>query len=106
MTVTTVLPLWIASYRSGGPKTPLPGGWKSWTFWQYTASGSQSGIRGAVDESAYAGSQAQLDALADPTRPAPAGGPAPLPLPVRLPVRLPGLPRVPTVPTSHVDLSR
>ena len=76
------LPLWIASYRSGGPKQPLPGGWSSWTFWQYTASGRVPGIAAAVDRSKFAGSQADLNALADPAPPAPTPGPVlPLPLP-------------------------
>lgn len=78
------LPLWIASYRSGGPKTPLPGGWSSWTFWQYTANGHIPGITAAVDRSKFAGTQADLEALADPTPVDPAPSPSPL-LPVPLP---------------------
>lgn len=78
------LPLWIASYRSGGPRTPLPGGWSSWTFWQYTANGRVAGIPAAVDRSTFAGSEADLQALADPTPPTPATSPSPL-LPTPLP---------------------
>lgn len=76
------LPLWIASYRSGGPKEPLPGGWSTWTFWQYTASGRIPGIPAAVDRSKFAGSQADLQALANPAPPAPTPSPLlPIPLP-------------------------
>ena len=76
-------PLWIASYRSGGPQSPLPGGWSDWTFWQYTDAGAQPGISGSVDESLYRGSQASLTALADPA--APLGGGLIPPLPIHLP---------------------
>ena len=99
-TAFTSLPLWIASYRPGGPKTPLPGGWKSWTFWQYTAAGSLAGIHGPVDVSLFSGSQASLDALADPTAPA-----SPVPDLPPLPIHLPHLPASPLPPTSHADLS-
>jgi GH25 family lysozyme M1 (1,4-beta-N-acetylmuramidase) len=76
------LPLWIASYRSGGPKEPLPGGWSTWTFWQYTSSGRIPGIAAAVDRSKFAGSQADLEALANPAPPTPAPSPLlPIPLP-------------------------
>lgn len=80
----TSLPLWIASYRSGGPRSPLPGGWSSWTFWQYTSDGRVAGIPTTVDRSKFDGSASALQALSDPTAgPAPAGpGPLPLPLPV------------------------
>ncbi len=107
-TAFTSLPLWLASYRSGGPRTPLPGGWKSWTFWQYTASGATPGIRGSVDESLFSGSSAQLNALANPTASAASTGPLPLPipLPVALPKTLPHLPAHPGAPTGHANLRR
>jgi lysozyme len=76
------LPLWLASYRNGGPKQPLPGGWSTWTFWQYTANGRIAGISGAVDRSKFAGTQGDLAALADPTPPTPTPSPLlPTPLP-------------------------
>lgn len=78
------LPLWLASYRSGGPKEPLPGGWSSWTFWQYTANGRIPGIAAAVDRSKFAGSYDDLQALADPTPDPPTPTPSPL-LPIPLP---------------------
>lgn len=40
-------PLWIAHYTSA--EQPWTPGWKSWTFWQYTDTGSISGISGNVD---------------------------------------------------------
>ena len=83
------LPLWIASYRRGGPKQPLPGGWSSWNFWQYTANGRVPGIPGVVDRSKFAGSESDLQALADPRQPTPTPTPSPLPIP--LPVPLPTL---------------
>jgi GH25 family lysozyme M1 (1,4-beta-N-acetylmuramidase) len=97
-------PLWIASYRSGGPKTPLPGGWKSWTFWQYTSSGAERGISGPVDESLFSGSQQQLNALADPTSSSGSNSPLLPPLPISIPPQLPNLPTHPTAPTLHRDL--
>ena len=82
------LPLWIASYKSGGPKEPLPGGWSRWTFWQYTANGRIAGIPAAVDRSKFAGTAEDLRALADPTSdpPSPSPQPFPVPLPTLSPV--------------------
>jgi GH25 family lysozyme M1 (1,4-beta-N-acetylmuramidase) len=40
--------LWIPAYSVSTPG-PLPAGWSTWTFWQYTSSGSVPGITGAVD---------------------------------------------------------
>ncbi len=41
-------PLWIAHYTSA-EQPWTPGGWKSWTFWQYSDTGSTSGIPGNID---------------------------------------------------------
>lgn len=82
------LPLWIASYRSGGPQTPLPGGWSRWTFWQYTSDGRIAGIPARVDRSKFAGSQSDLRALADPNPPNPAPAPT---KPALLPIPLPSI---------------
>jgi GH25 family lysozyme M1 (1,4-beta-N-acetylmuramidase) len=38
-------PLWVASYRAGRPQ--LPRGWPTWTFWQYTSSGTVRGVDSA-----------------------------------------------------------
>ena len=40
-------PLWIANYGVSEPQ--LPGGWRSYAIWQYTASGHVPGIPGRVD---------------------------------------------------------
>ncbi len=35
-------PMWIAAYGVSSP--PMPPGWKTWTFWQYTSSGTVRGV--------------------------------------------------------------
>jgi GH25 family lysozyme M1 (1,4-beta-N-acetylmuramidase) len=37
------VPVWIPDYSSGSSPT-LPAGWNNWAFWQYTSSGTVSGI--------------------------------------------------------------
>lgn len=55
-------PLWIASYRGGsGPLMPR-GGWRTWTFWQFTDSGWLPGVPTRVDLNRYNGSIAGLRA--------------------------------------------
>jgi GH25 family lysozyme M1 (1,4-beta-N-acetylmuramidase) len=46
-------PLWVAWYQNGPPH--LPRGWATWTFWQYTSSGTVRGVDspGATDLSEY-----------------------------------------------------
>jgi GH25 family lysozyme M1 (1,4-beta-N-acetylmuramidase) len=46
-TAFTSDPLWLASYGVSNPA--LPAGWHNYTFWQYSAGGSVSGITGATD---------------------------------------------------------
>jgi GH25 family lysozyme M1 (1,4-beta-N-acetylmuramidase) len=58
-------PLWIARYSSS-PGT-LPNGWSFWTMWQYTSSGSVSGISGSVDRDYFNGDRTRLLALANNT---------------------------------------
>jgi lysozyme len=41
-------PLWIAHYTSDSQPF-VPGGWDTWTLWQYTDRGSVSGVQGGVD---------------------------------------------------------
>ncbi|WP_445242509.1 GH25 family lysozyme [Microcoleus vaginatus] len=45
-------PLWIAHYTSA-EEPWVPGGWKTWTFWQYSDSGSVSGVSGNVDTNIF-----------------------------------------------------
>ena len=53
-------PLWIADYR-GNAQPELPGGWRNWTFWQYTDRGSIPGIGVPVDKNSYSGAQGDLN---------------------------------------------
>jgi len=58
-------PLWLASY---GVKSPaLVGGWKRYTFWQYTDAGRLAGSGRPVDLSVFNGSLAQLSAMTSVT---------------------------------------
>lgn len=54
-------PLWLASY--GVPRPKMVGGWKTYTFWQYTESSQISGSVGNTDISVFNGSLAQLEAM-------------------------------------------
>ena len=57
-------PLWIADY---GVSTPIvPSGWTRWTFWQYSESGSVSGITGPVDLNYFEGSLEELQGMTIP----------------------------------------
>lgn len=82
----THYPLWIAHYTSGHPL--VPGGWKTWTFWQRTSSGSVSGISGHVDMNRFNGSSAQLAKLANTSgggsKPPPSGPTVPVGKPTSL----------------------
>lgn len=51
-------PLWIAQYEVDEPL--LPGNWSDWVFWQYSESGSISGVDGDVDLNRFNGSIAAL----------------------------------------------
>ncbi|MEG4006049.1 GH25 family lysozyme [Microcoleus sp. Pol11C1] len=45
-------PLWIAHYTTA-EEPWVPGGWKTWTFWQYSDTGTVSGVSGNVDTNIY-----------------------------------------------------
>ena len=45
-------PLWIAHYTTA-EEPWVPGGWKTWTFWQYSDTGTVSGISGNVDTNIF-----------------------------------------------------
>lgn len=53
--------LWIAHYETNNPW--VPGGWQSWTFHQYSESGTLSGIDGSVDLNHFNGSLDDLITL-------------------------------------------
>lgn len=55
-------PLWIAHYGVARPQ--VPGGWRTWTFWQGRRDGRVPGIGVGVDRNAFNGSLAGLRRLA------------------------------------------
>lgn len=55
-------PLWVASWGVDKPQTP--GGWESWTFWQYSNSGTVDGVSGRVDVDRFNGTLDQLTQFA------------------------------------------
>ena len=55
-------PLWVANWGVSCPD--IPTGWSQWSIWQYSDSGTVSGISGAVDLDEYNGTLAQLQAFA------------------------------------------
>jgi lysozyme len=57
----TSYPLWLAHY--GVPTPEMVGGWKSFTFWQFTDSAHVAGASASVDMSAFNGSVAELMAM-------------------------------------------
>ena len=59
-------PLWIADYNGKqSPTLPLPGGWKTWTFWQYSSQTRIDGIQAQnVDTNKFGGTMQQLRAFA------------------------------------------
>ncbi|MFF1926240.1 GH25 family lysozyme [Streptomyces sp. NPDC058221] len=59
-------PLFVAHWTSASSPT-IPKGFPYWTFWQYTDSGSVSGISGAVDRDRFSGDASRLLALANNT---------------------------------------
>jgi GH25 family lysozyme M1 (1,4-beta-N-acetylmuramidase) len=60
--------LWLPSYPADPNSTtfkPLvPAGWSTWTFWQYTSTGSVPGIPGGVDVNRFCCDAGSLAALA------------------------------------------
>jgi len=75
-TAFTGYPLWLAQWAAA-PTFPLPGGWTSWTFWQYTDAGSVPGIPATVDLSQYCCGYGSLSALAFGSTYSPAPSPPP-----------------------------
>lgn len=59
-------PLWIANYVSPSSSCPLVPDvtWDTFKFWQYTSTGSVSGVNGNVDRNLFNGSLADLYAFA------------------------------------------
>ncbi|MEU2989615.1 lysozyme [Streptomyces griseoincarnatus] len=59
-------PLWVAHWTSASAPT-IPAGFPTWTVWQYTSTGSVSGVSGNVDRNKFNGSRDRLLALANNT---------------------------------------
>ncbi|MEU7473877.1 lysozyme [Streptomyces sp. NPDC044984] len=59
-------PLWVAHWTSAASPT-IPSGFPTWTVWQYTSTGSVSGVSGNVDRDQFNGSRDRLLALANNT---------------------------------------
>jgi lysozyme len=55
-------PLWLAAYVSD-PTPYVPPAWSTWSFWQYSDTGSVPGVGGAVDLDAWNGSLSNLNHL-------------------------------------------
>lgn len=64
--MSTRSPLWVADWTTASNPT-IPNGFPYATVWQYTDSGSVSGISGAVDRDRFNGDHTRLLALANNT---------------------------------------
>jgi lysozyme len=56
-------PLWIARYTDA-QQPSIPSAWNNWTFWQYSETGSVSGVSGGVDLDRFNGDLTSLKTLA------------------------------------------
>jgi lysozyme len=54
-------PLWVSEYEVSAPKQV--NGWNTWAFWQYSSTGTVSGITGSVDLDYFNGSLNDLEAF-------------------------------------------
>jgi len=57
-------PLWVAHWTKAS-KPSIPGGYGTWTVWQYSDSGQVKGISGKVDVDRFNGTRTQLLKLAN-----------------------------------------
>ncbi|MFF9571099.1 GH25 family lysozyme [Streptomyces sp. NPDC014685] len=64
--MSTRSPLWVAHWTTAGSPS-IPKGFSYWTVWQYTSTGSVSGISGNVDRDRFGGDRSRLLALANNT---------------------------------------
>ena len=67
--------LWLASWTKASTPGALPGGWSTWTMWQYTDAAGVPGISGTADLSRYCCSDSNLAALASGAGDEAAGNP-------------------------------
>jgi lysozyme len=61
MATFAAYPLWVANYGANCPSMPV--GWSNWRFWQYSSTGSVTGIQGDVDLDEFDGTLAELTAF-------------------------------------------
>ncbi len=54
-------PLWLAEYQVKQPQVPV--GWSHWTFWQWSQSGTVSGVEGNLDMDRFNGDEEKLNRL-------------------------------------------
>mmetsp|Transcript_1362 Transcript_1362/g.3997 ORF Transcript_1362/g.3997 Transcript_1362/m.3997 type:complete len:157 (+) Transcript_1362:300-770(+) len=54
-------PLWVSGYTTS---PPVPKGWTTWTFWQYTDKQTVPGVSSGCDASRFNGDMAALNKLA------------------------------------------
>lgn len=57
------LPLWLASYNNKTHPGSIPGGWDTWTFWQYTSEGKVDGYGGEIDLNVFNGTPEDLKSM-------------------------------------------
>jgi hypothetical protein len=55
--------LWFARWTTAASPTPLPGGWTTWAFWQFTNQATVPGIPGRVDLNRFCCTGTTLAAL-------------------------------------------
>jgi lysozyme len=60
-------PLWMARYNT--TPLPLPSAWTTWSFWQYSSTGSTPGVTGNCDQDNFNGSATNLQNLTYPRDP-------------------------------------
>ncbi|MER5743318.1 GH25 family lysozyme [Streptomyces sp. NPDC002225] len=59
-------PLWVAHWTTASNPS-IPAGFPYWTVWQYSSTGSVSGVSGNVDRDRFGGDRSRLLALANNT---------------------------------------
>lgn len=57
------LPLWLASYNNKSHPGNIPGGWDTWTFWQYTSEGKVDGYGEKIDLNVFNGTPEDLKSM-------------------------------------------
>ncbi len=63
-------PLWVASWTNAAAPALIPSSWSTWTFWQWTSTGSSAGIPWTTDLNRFCCPDANLGLLAGGGNPA------------------------------------